>query len=363
MSERTLRIAGIGCGPMGALHYSTIGKIPGLELTALCDVDQSKLSQLALKLGVEQTFADFRLMLDEIVPDAVAVIGPPSLHVLVAEACLQRQIPFLSEKPIALTNEDAISLEQLADKYGDCGQVGYTSRYSPAQRLAKNVSGSAGFGKISYVATTHLTCSNIGTASVWGTATRAEGLIHAHGVHAIDLWRFFGGNPDVVSASITGDRTDSNDGFISVLAYVRSADGPHGTIHIKESSSHNGDINADIMGEYSRIYVEDNKNVRYERYGARDGDWVRSAMADDVLGSGPDIVLPDQPIGFFMGHGLQSLSYEDYFRFEWLAFAQSIRTGKLFTPSVKEGCRTVYLTNAIIESIRRGGEFITVPYT
>ncbi|AZN43125.1 Gfo/Idh/MocA family protein [Paenibacillus albus] len=363
MSERNMRIAGIGCGPMGALHYSMIGKIPGLELIALCDIDKNKLSQLADSLGVERKFTDITQMLDEIIPDAVAVIGPPALHILVAEACLERQIPFLCEKPISLTTEDALRLERLADKYGDCGQVGYTSRYSPAQRLAKNVSRSAEFGKISYVATTHLTCSNLGTTSFWGTATRAEGLIHAHGVHAIDLWRFLGGDPLTVSASVTGDRADSNDGFISVLAYVQTADGPHGIIHIKESASHNGDINSDIMGEYSRVCVEDNKNVRYERYGGRDGDWVRNAMANDVLGNGNDIVLPDQPIGYFMGHGLQSQTYEDYFRFEWIAFAQSIRSGKPFAPSVKEGCKTVYLTNAIIESIKKGGQPISVSYS
>ncbi|MDO8686380.1 MAG: Gfo/Idh/MocA family oxidoreductase, partial [Clostridiales bacterium] len=333
-----------------SLHFPAIQKIPDLKLVALCDIDPERLKTAAVQFGIANTFTDIEEMLDNCDLDAVSIIGQPSLHVLGAQKCLKRQIPFMTEKPLAIKVDEAGELTGLADKYGDCGQVGYTNRYSPAQRLAWQVSHSDEFGKISYVSTTHYTMSNIGNhGHIWGIKDRVETLIQLHGVHAIDLWRFFGGDPyevsasvAEVSASVAGEKQDENSVFASVLAYVRTINGPHGVIHIKTQASHNGDINTDIMGNYSRIRVENDKDVIYERSGANGNDWVRRAMADDVL---RDTFLADQPVGQFIGNGMISHSYwGDFFHFEWMAFADSLLSGKSLSPSIKDAYRTVCLT-------------------
>ncbi|MDO8685907.1 MAG: hypothetical protein Q7J78_04460, partial [Clostridiales bacterium] len=207
---------------------------------------------------------------------------------------------------------------------------------------------------------------NIGSASLWGIKDRVEILINAHGVHAIDLWRFFGGDPFEVSASVAevsvsvaGEKQDEKSVFASVLAYVRTFNGPHGVIHIKESATHDYDINTDIMGNYSRIRVENDMDVTYERSCVNGNDWARRAMADDVL---RDTFLADQPVGQFIGNGMISHSYADFFRFEWMAFANSLLSEKSLSPSVKDAYRTVCLTEAICESIRNGGLTVKIKY-
>lgn len=344
-----IRIGAIGCGPMfSGYHAPAISRIPDLELTALCDIDEARLQQAAARFRVAHTFACFEEMLDSGKVDAVSIIGPPSLHVVGARACLERQIPFLTEKPLAITVGEASQLAELATRLGDCGQVGYMMRFSPAQRLAWRISRSSEFGPILFVATNHLSKANM--RPVWNKTDMVEGFVHLHGVHAIDLWRFFGGDPVEVSASVAGltMSEDGRSGHGSVLACVRTANGPHGTIHVKAGASHNSDVNADVMGAHSRIRVENSQGVTYEH----GHEWIQRAMADDVL---EQVFLPDQPAGEFVGTGLIMHSYPDFFRYEWMAFARALLDCKPLSPSIVDGYRTVCLTEAICASLRGGG--------
>jgi predicted dehydrogenase len=270
---------------------------------------------------------------------------------------LERQIPFLTEKPLATTLSDVKALAELASQYGDCGQVGFTSRFSPANRLAWRISRSPEFGDISYVATTHLTFCSM-PRSIWGIDGFEESFIRLHGVHAIDLWRFYGGDPVEVSASTAAFRVNEDDqsAFGSILVYVCTENGPHGTIHMKAGASHNGDINADVMGASSRVTVENDQTLKYEQ--GKDG--LRQVFADDILG---DTLSVDAAVGQFMGAGLTQYSYyPDFFRFEWMAFARSLTKGIPLSPSILDAYRTTCLTEAICDSLRKGGATVRVVY-
>ncbi|MBI4553132.1 MAG: Gfo/Idh/MocA family oxidoreductase [Candidatus Latescibacteria bacterium] len=344
-----IRLGGIGCGGMAAgVHFPAIQRIPELQLVALCDLDEARLAETADRFRVSHTFVRFEEMLDSGLIDAVSIIGPPSLHVIAGRACLLRQIPFMTEKPLALTVAEATSLADLADQHGDCGQVGFTNRFAPAQRLAWRISRLPEFGPLCFVATTHLTHCRM--SPFWDIENGVEAFIHLHGVHAIDLWRFFGGDPVEVSASVAGLRPlgPPHHAYGSILVSVRTSDGPHGTIQMKASASHNGDINADVMGERGRVRVENDQCLTYER----GLEWVRQVMGDDVLA---DTFLTDQPAGQFLGTGNIMHSYWDFFRYEWMAFARTLLAGASFSPSIRDGAKTVCLTDAICASLRAGG--------
>lgn len=353
-----LRVGVVGCGGMAAgLHIPAIIRIPELELAAVCDINPERLASAAAQFGVTRTFADFREMLDGCELDAVGVIGPPDLHVQVARVCLEKQIPFMTEKPLATKLEDARELAELAAKHGDCGMVAYTSRFGPANRMAWGISRSEEFGPITYVATTHLSICPM-PKGYWGIDDLAESFIKLHGVHAIDLWRFFGGDPVEVNASVAGLRVaeDGKSALGSILAHARTSDGPHGTIHMKAGASHNGDINVDVMGQSSRARIEDEQSLNYEQ----GSGGLRQAFADDLLS---DTLLAEATVGQYMTPGLASYSYyPDFFRFEWMAFARSLVRGIPLSPSITDAYRTTCLTEAICQSLREGGGIVRVEY-
>lgn len=351
-----LRIGAVGCGPMATgIHLPGIRRLPDLKLVALCDIDAQRLGAAAGQFEVADTYSDYEQMLDRSDLDGVCVVGPPDLHVACARACLERQIPFLTEKPLAVTVEAARELAGLARRCGDCGQVGYTSRYSPAQRLAWRISRSPEFGPISDVNTRHLT--QCAMTHAFGKADLVEGLIHLHGVHAIDLWRFFGGDPVQVCASVSAlePAADGRSATGSVLVYARTAAGPHGTIHMKAGAAHNGDVSSDVVGHRTRVRVDDGQKLTYET----SQDWMKQYMAQDPLAGA---FVNDQPVGRFVDTGLSGYTYTDFFRFEWLAFGRALLEGRPLSPSIAEGCKTVFLTEAICRSLREGGAPVSVEY-
>ena len=124
---------------------------------------------------------------------------------------------------------------------------------------------------------------------------------------------------------------------------------------MKAGASHSGDINSDVMGEGSRVRVENDQTLTYE--GER--EWIRKVMAGDVLA---DMIDFHQPVGRFVGAGLIQSSYHDFFRFEWMAFTCTLLTGNLLSPSICDAYKTVCLTEAICQSLRDGGVPTPVAY-
>lgn len=351
-----LRIGAVGCGRMAVgVHFPEMRKLLEPQLVAICDINPERLEEVSKQFGIADTFTDYEEMLDSCELDGVCIIGPPELHVACAKSCLKRQIPFFTEKPVAATTQEAGELAEYALSCGDCGQVGYTSRYSPAQRLAWRISRSPEFGLISDVNTRHLTQAPMTFA--FGKTDLVEGFIHLHGVHAIDLWRFFGGDPVEVSASVSAMELsrDGQSANGSVLVLVRTRDGAQGTIHMKSGAAHNGDVSSDVVGHGTRVKVDDGHKLTYET----NQDWVGQYMADDPLAG---MFSNDQPVGRFVGTGLVAHTYGDFFRFEWYAFCHALLSGKPLSPSVVEGCKTNFLTEAICRSVREGGSSVRVDY-
>ncbi len=352
-----LRIGVIGCGSLStAFHLPGIARIPELKLAALCDIDEGRLQNTSECFRVAETFTDYRRMLDTVSLDGVLIIGPPPLHVEGAKECLKRQIPFMTEKPLTTRVEEAQELAQMAKQYGDCGQVAFTSRFAPAQRLAWRISRSPEFGPVSFVSTCHNTWCHM--HPMWDKEDWKEGFINLHGVHGIDLWRFFGGDPVEVAASVACWKLmpDQKSARGSILAYVKTAGGPHGIIQMLAGGSHNGDINSDVMGDGTRVRVENDMTLSYEG----DRNWIRTVMGEDVLA---DTITAEQPVSREIGTGLtHPCYYPDFFRFEWLAFARSLLRGVPLSPSFTDACRTVMLTDAICRSLREDGAIVKVQY-
>ncbi len=346
-----LRVGFIGCGPHAAqYHLPGIVAVPELRLAALCSRNSERLREQARRFGVDACYADFRTMLDACPLDVVGVAGPPGLHAEVARECLVRQIPFMTEKPLSTSAREMRELAVLAAAHGDCGMVGFTSRYAPAQRVARRLSCKPAFGRLAFVATGHLTMAAM--LPDWGLEDPLECFVHMHGIHAIDLWRFFGGDPAEVRATLSGYENRGTGPHFSgsVLACVYGGGGPHGVIHMKAGASHNGDVSADIMGEWTRIRVENNQTLTCEH----GRDWVQRVMEADVLS---DVIPPDAPAGRFLDvTGLAAPAYyPDFFRFEWLALARSLLAGRSLTPSITDACRTGFLADAIVVSLRNDG--------
>ena len=99
-----IRIGIIGYGNIGSVHAQSIasGLIKGLELTAVCDIQECRLNQAKESFPDVGLFADYRELLDSGAVDAVLIATPHYLHPPIAVAAFQKGLHVLIESPRGL---------------------------------------------------------------------------------------------------------------------------------------------------------------------------------------------------------------------------------------------------------------------
>ena len=97
-----VRMGIIGIGNMGTAHANSLneGKVEGMRLTAVCDIDQSRLDWCKENLaeGIA-TFTDYKEMMASGLVDAVLVAVPHYYHPVIAIDGFNAGLHVLTEKP------------------------------------------------------------------------------------------------------------------------------------------------------------------------------------------------------------------------------------------------------------------------
>jgi predicted dehydrogenase len=156
-----LRIGVIGAGFMAAA-----GHIPGLlateevELTAVCRRTPEALATVADLFDVPHRYTDHERMLAEAPLDAVVVSSPHALHHAHVRAALERGLPVLTDKPLAVRLAEAEELRALAASRGLPLLVAVGPPYDPVQRYLRERIAAGDLGTLHLVQSTGL--QNVG---------------------------------------------------------------------------------------------------------------------------------------------------------------------------------------------------------
>jgi len=117
MSESPLRAALIGLGDVAIAHLEGYRGRTDVEVVAGADVRAERAGPVALRYGFE-AFTDYRQMLDRVKPDIACVLTTVKTHREITEACADRGVNVLCEKPLALTVEDTEAMIAHCSKRG-----------------------------------------------------------------------------------------------------------------------------------------------------------------------------------------------------------------------------------------------------
>jgi len=126
---KTIKTAVVGVGRLGGFHAEKYAGLENSELLGVSDVDVTRATEVAKKLGV-RVFPDYRELLPLV--DAVSIATPTEFHLEIAEAFLKHGINVLVEKPIAMDSTEAGVLVETARSSGALLQVGHLERFNPA---------------------------------------------------------------------------------------------------------------------------------------------------------------------------------------------------------------------------------------
>lgn len=194
-----IRIGIIGAGNISNCHIQAYQKNPDVEVYALCDINEKQLNDMAEKYQVKRTFTDVNEMLKLKELDAVSVCTWNSAHASCTIAALNAGKHVLCEKPMSVSEEEAKTMKEAAEKNGKLLMIGFVRRHGNDCKVLQDFIRNDSLGEIYYAKATYLRRN--GNPGGWfGDKSRSGGgpLIDL-GVHVIDLVRYLMGNPKVTS--------------------------------------------------------------------------------------------------------------------------------------------------------------------
>ena len=155
------RVAIVGFGFMGRMHYGNWKKVKGAKVVALCDKDTSQFTapvqggnlkgaDASIDFGEALIYDDFDRMLREAKPDVISLTLPTPLHVPLTIKALQAGVSVLCEKPMALDAAACGKMIEAAKKApaGTRLMIAQCLRFWPSYVLLKRLVDSQKYGKV-----------------------------------------------------------------------------------------------------------------------------------------------------------------------------------------------------------------------
>ncbi len=198
MSTIKIALAGVG-GISQIVRIPTLKKMEDVELVAICDLDEAKVSFIADKFDIPRAYFDIQNMLKREQLDGIFICTPNNFHYPMALASLEKSIPTLVEKPIALNSDQAKRIEDIANKSDVPLVVGMNYRFREDAMVLKEFIKNDEIGKPYYVKAGWLRHWSGPKLQNWLTDNRISGggVIMDMGIQLIDLTLWLLGNPKV----------------------------------------------------------------------------------------------------------------------------------------------------------------------
>jgi predicted dehydrogenase len=136
-----VRIAICGLRGRGLDHIKRFSKVPGVEIAAVCDIDESVIATRLgdfEKMGLPKpkTYGDVRKLLEDKSIDAVSIATPNHWHSLMGIWASQAGKDSYVEKPCSHNWWEGKQLVAAANRYNRIMQLGMQSRSSPSLQEA-----------------------------------------------------------------------------------------------------------------------------------------------------------------------------------------------------------------------------------
>jgi predicted dehydrogenase len=198
MSKLKIALAGVG-GISQVVRIPTLVKMEDVELVAICDLDEAKVSFIADKYDIPNVYFDFQNLLKKEELDGIFICTPNNFHFPMALASIDRGIPTLVERPGALNSEQAQRLlEKTKDKNTNL-VIGMNYRFRDDAMILKEFMLNGEIGKPFYVKTGWLRHWSRPNLQYWLTDSKISGggVVMDMGIQLIDLSLWLLGTPKV----------------------------------------------------------------------------------------------------------------------------------------------------------------------
>jgi len=204
-------------------------KLPNVELVAAADINAPLRERAQSQYGVARTYSSLQEMLDKEDLDIVHAAAENNAGAQIVEACAERGIHVISEKPMAATRAQADRMLEAATKAGISLMINWPTAWNPAFQEWKRRIDRGDIGTINYLKyrSAHNGPKEIGCDPYfWEWLYDAEkngaGALMDYCCYAADIAALFLGLPDAVTGMrgvLVKDYPLPDDNAIIVMKY------------------------------------------------------------------------------------------------------------------------------------------------
>jgi predicted dehydrogenase len=346
---KKIRLGIAGLGQMGANHAAAVagGKIPGLELSAVADVDSKRLAQWLPARG----FSSAEAMIESGAIEAILIATPHFDHTAIGVAALQAGLHVLVEKPISVHKAEA---ERLVAAHRAHPQLVFAAMFNqrsdPHFRKLRELLQSGELGelrRVNWTVTdwyrTQCYYAQGGWRATW--AGEGGGVLLNQCVHNLDLLQWLFGQPTRVRAHCGFGRYHDIEVEDDVTAYLEFPNGATG-VFIASTGETPGTNRLEIVAERAKVVYEANR-ISYVRNEVPMTEFARAATQPFARPPMTDVAVAT------LDHGGQ---HAEILR----NFGEAILERAPLIAPAAEGIHSVELANAMLMSAWTG-ETIDLP--
>lgn len=280
-----LKIAMIGTGKISDNHMSRMPYVEGVELCAVCDVNEQRAKAVAEQYGVPY-FLDYKEIPEKSDANAVIITLPHGLHCESTVFFLEKGFDVLLEKPMANTVEECDRMIEAAEKSGRKLAIGHSTRFSGAYTQVKKLIDSAQLGQLCMVNQIR-TCDYFEDSRPrWflNKAMAGGGIMMNLGAHVLDaLFYLTGALPETIAANVAniGDKKDQYDVEGHAQFFVKLDNGVSANVTLSGYTNSSYETNFIFTRGAAKIT---NRGLLFVKRGSEDWEDIEAAKYVDTFG-------------------------------------------------------------------------------
>lgn len=213
-----IKVALIGIGGMGKVHFDAYEKLGGAKVIAVADVRpdmaKEKVNDESIKI-----YATMEELLKNETPDMVDICTPSYLHAELSIKAMEMGFHVLCEKPMSLTSKETKEMIAVSERTGMLLMVAHVVRFMSAYVYLKKIIDSGELGKL-----VHLDMKRLSSIPTWSWEDwmrdykKSGGTPFDLSIHDLDFVQYCFGEPKKVSG-VYKKLKDNNDYITSQLVY------------------------------------------------------------------------------------------------------------------------------------------------
>ncbi|MFZ4693606.1 MAG: Gfo/Idh/MocA family protein [Verrucomicrobiia bacterium] len=339
---KSVRLGIIGTGSMGSHHAGSVldGKIRGLKLTAVCDVNVARFT----RAPEVPRFTDSAAFFDSGLVDAVLVATPHYSHTTLGIEVLKRGLHLLLEKPISVHKADATRLIAAHREKKQVFAAMFNQRTNAHFMKVRDLIQGGHLGEVrrmNWIVTDWFRSDAYYASGSWRATWEGEGggVLLNQCPHQLDLLQWLFGLPVRVRAHCRFGQHHKIAVEDEVTAYLEFPNGATG-VFITTTGEAPGTNRLEIAAENGRLILENGK-IDFLRNEIPTSKFCRTTKK--LFGAPPTwtVSIPSAS-GGTQWDGQHAIILQN--------FADAILEGKPLLAPASEGIRSVELGNAMLLS-------------